>query len=42
MLLIGEWSEEVILKPATPRLHHIHFLYFLHAKGRGLGYPVVE
>jgi hypothetical protein len=42
MLLCGEWSEEVILKPATPRLHHIHFLYFLHARERGLGYPVVE
>jgi hypothetical protein len=42
MLLCGEWQEEVILKKATPRLHHIHFLYFLHAKGGRLGYPVVE
>jgi hypothetical protein len=42
MLLCGEWDEEVILKPPTPRLHHIHFLYFLHAKGGRLGYPVVE
>jgi hypothetical protein len=42
MLLCGEWKEEVILKAATPRLHHIHFLYFLHAKGGRLGYPVVE
>jgi hypothetical protein len=42
MLLCGEWDEEVILKAATPRLHHIHFLYFLHAKGGRLGYPVVE
>jgi hypothetical protein len=42
MLLCGEWDEEVILKPATPRLHHIHFLYFLHTKGGRLAYPVVE
>jgi hypothetical protein len=42
MLLCGKWDEEVILKPATPRLHHIHFLYFLHARGGRLGYPVVE
>ncbi len=42
MLLCGEWEEEVILKPATPRLHHIHFLYFLYAKEGRLGYPVVE
>ena len=33
MLLCGEWGEEVVLRPATPRLHHIHFLYFLHQKG---------
>jgi hypothetical protein len=42
MLLCGEWDEEVVLRPATPRLHHIHFLYFLYAKGGRLGYPVVE
>jgi hypothetical protein len=34
MLLCGEWTEEVVLKPATPRLHHIHFLYFLYTKAR--------
>jgi hypothetical protein len=42
MLLCGEWDEEVVLRPATPRLHHIHFLYFLYSKGGRLGYPVVE
>jgi hypothetical protein len=34
MLLCGEWSEDIVLKPATPRLHHIHFLYFLYTKAR--------
>jgi hypothetical protein len=34
MLLCAKWDEEVILRPATPRLHHIHFLYFLHQKER--------
>jgi hypothetical protein len=42
MLLCGEWSEDVVLKPATPRLHHIHFLYFLHQKGGRLPYPIVS
>ncbi|HUB60525.1 MAG TPA: hypothetical protein VL978_07485 [Puia sp.] len=42
MLLCGEWDEEVVLKPETPRLHHIHFLYFLKGRGRGMGYPVVS
>jgi hypothetical protein len=42
MLLCGEWAEDVVLRPATPRLHHIHFLYFLYAKGGRLGYPVVK
>lgn len=41
MLLSGNWTEEVLLKPATPRLHHIHFLHFLYLKGRGAGYPVI-
>jgi hypothetical protein len=41
MLLCGEWDEEVVLRPETPRLHHIHFLYFLYAKGGRLAYPVV-
>lgn len=41
MLLSGVWTEEVQLKPATPRLHHIHFLHFLYLKGRGVGYPVI-
>ncbi|HXB95663.1 MAG TPA: hypothetical protein VNU70_10905 [Puia sp.] len=41
MLLFGEWSEDVVLKPATPRLHHIHFLHFLNQKGRGETYPLV-
>jgi len=42
MLLCGDWTEDVILKPATPRLHHIHFLYFLHQKGSRLAYPIVQ
>jgi hypothetical protein len=42
MLLCGEWTEEVVLKPATPRLHHIHFLYFLHQKQGRLPYPIVS
>ena len=42
MLLCGEWTEEVVLKPATPRLHHIHFLYFLHQKRGRLSYPIVS
>jgi hypothetical protein len=41
MLLCGEWTEDVILKPATPRLHHIHFLYFLRQKAGRLPYPIV-
>jgi hypothetical protein len=41
MLLCGEWDEEVVLRAATPRLHHIHFLYFLHQKHGGLHYPIV-
>ena len=41
MLLFGEWSEDRILKPATPRLHHIHFLHFLQQKRRGNPYPLV-
>lgn len=41
MLLCGDWTEDEILQPATPRLHHIHFLYFLHQKGRSLAYPLV-
>lgn len=32
MLLWGQWSADVVLKEATPRLHHIHFLHFLHQK----------
>jgi hypothetical protein len=41
MLLCGKWDEDVILKPATPRLHHIHFLYFLHQKRKSLSYPII-
>ena len=41
MLLFGEWSEDQVLKPATPRLHHIHFLHFLQQKKRGQAYPLV-
>jgi hypothetical protein len=41
LLLSGKWTEEVVLKPATPRLHHIHFLHYLYLKGRGAGYPVI-
>ena len=42
MLLCGEWDQDVILRPPTPRLHHIHFLYYLHQKGGKLSYPVVS
>jgi len=42
MLLSGQWSEEVLLKPNTPHLHHIHFLHFLYLKGRGKTYPVIQ
>jgi len=41
MLLFGEWTEDMVLKPATPRLHHIHFLHFLHQKNHGKAYPLV-
>jgi hypothetical protein len=41
MLLFGEWQLNEIRKPATPRLHHIHFLHYLESKNNGLGYPVV-
>lgn len=41
MLLCGEWAEEVVLRPATRQLHHIHFLYYLHQKGGQLPYPVI-
>jgi hypothetical protein len=41
MLLFGEWSADNVLKPPTPRLHHIHFLHFLYQKHQGSGYPVV-
>jgi hypothetical protein len=42
MLLLGNWTKDEILQPPTPRLHHIHFLYFLHQKGRSLAYPIVQ
>jgi hypothetical protein len=41
MLLCGEWPEDVTLKPETSRLHHIHFLYYLHEKGGKISYPVI-
>jgi hypothetical protein len=41
MLLCGEWNEEVLLRPATLRLHHIHFLYYLHQKSGRLPYPII-
>lgn len=41
MLLFGEWPEDRVLKPSTPRLHHIHFLHFLQQKRRGQAYPLV-
>jgi hypothetical protein len=41
MLLYGEWTEDVVLKSPTPRLHHIHFLHFLNQKKRVGAYPVV-
>ena len=42
MLLCGEWSEDVLLRPPTPHLHHIHFLYYLHQKRGKLPYPIVS
>ena len=43
MLLWGEWKEDIILKTATPRLHHIHFLHFLRQKKDGvMAYPMVS
>ncbi|MBS1662126.1 MAG: hypothetical protein JST68_13870 [Bacteroidetes bacterium] len=41
MLMFGEWPEDRVLKPSTPRLHHIHFLHFLQQKRRGQAYPLV-
>jgi hypothetical protein len=41
MLLCGRWEEDVILKPPTPRLHHLHFLYFLYQGRDGMPYPIV-
>ncbi|HEY4064848.1 MAG TPA: hypothetical protein VGM30_23255 [Puia sp.] len=41
MLLFGEWTCDNIIKPPTPRLHHIHFLHFLYQKHKGTAYPVV-
>ena len=40
-LLFGEWTTDEVLKPSTPRLHHIHFLHFLQQKKRGEAYPLV-
>ncbi len=40
MLLIGEWEEEVMLRPVTPRLHHIHFLYTLYQRRKGMADPI--
>jgi hypothetical protein len=42
MLLSGQWTEEVLLKPSTPHLHHIHFLHFLYLKATGKTYPVIQ
>ena len=41
MLLFGEWVSDEVLKPATPRLHHIHFFHFLQLRKRGEAYPLV-
>jgi hypothetical protein len=41
MLLFGEWTADNVLKPPTPRLHHIHFLHFLYQKHKRSGYPIV-
>jgi hypothetical protein len=41
MLLLGECATEVQRAPATPRLHHIHFLHSLYLKKRGLSYSIV-
>jgi hypothetical protein len=41
LLLWGEPVAESILRPATPRLYHIHFLLYLHQLKKGTAYPLV-
>jgi hypothetical protein len=41
MLLWGEWTKEVKVNGSSPHLHHIHFLQYLHQRGRGEEYEVV-
>ena len=41
MLLWGEVTNEVILKPANSSLYHIHYLHYLHQKKRGREYRLV-
>jgi hypothetical protein len=41
MLLWGEWTKEVPVNSPSPHLYHIHFLQYLHQRGRGEEYEVV-
>jgi hypothetical protein len=41
MLMWGEWMDDVVLKPSTGHLYHIHFLHYFHQKGRGAYYPLI-
>jgi hypothetical protein len=40
MVLWGEVINEVVLKPATSSLYHVHFMHYLHQKRKGLEYPL--
>lgn len=41
MLLWGDVTNEVILKPATSSLYHVHFLHYLRQKKKGREYRLV-
>lgn len=41
MLMWGEIINEVILNPKTRSLYHIHFLHWLHQKGRDIEYNIL-
>jgi hypothetical protein len=41
MLLWGEEINEIFLHSPHKHLFHIHFLHYLHQKGKGIAYPLV-